>query len=262
MKKLYALIAILGLLVAGPAFAGWGNGGTPPGQDKPEGTNIDVEAEGGDGGTVFGSGNSSSRADGGDATSSASGGDAYSGSMAGAAAGAVSGAGVFDSGNSNSYASSYDTLVNDQGQQQGQQQGQNTAVDQVLSSHNHSNQDTDVATDNDQATEVNVDASDRSSQTYNNIEKRRPVHSAANVYATACSSGVSGQFQGFGGSLAKTNPMCDIGLAIGFARDLGTAEGDAMVVELTLRGVEYAKARTNKFKNFCQKYLPFIGNLM
>lgn len=102
---------------------------------------------------------------------------------------------------------------------------------------------------------VRIDSSDQSSYTYK--ERKQPVASAAPVFATACSSGVSAQSFGFGGSLASTNPMCDLALAAEMARAGGDEE---LSRELMLRAAKYARARSNVMRRWSQ-YLPIIGNI-
>lgn len=84
-----------------------------------------------------------------------------------------------------------------------------------------------------------------------------PVASAAPVFASACSAGVSGQSMGFGGSLATTNPMCDMALAAEMARAVGN---DELAYELTIEAATFARARTNIVRRFGQ-WIPFIGQL-
>jgi len=120
-----------------------------------------------------------------------------------------------------------------QGQQQGQQQDSSQA----------------------NAQNTNIDVSDRSSYSYK--ERKQPVASAAPVFATACSSGVSAQSFGFGGSLASTNPMCDLALAAEMARAGGDEE---LSQELMQRAAKYARARSNVMRRWSQ-YLPIIGNI-
>ncbi len=102
---------------------------------------------------------------------------------------------------------------------------------------------------------VQIDSSDQSTTTYK--ERKNPVASAAPVFATACSSGVSAQTMGFGGSLASTNPMCDLALAAEMARAGGDEE---LSRELMLRAAKYARARSNVMRRWSQ-YLPIIGNI-
>jgi hypothetical protein len=126
-------------------------------------------------------------------------------------------------------------------QQQGQQQGQETSQ----------------ATDQANAQTTNIDVSDRSSSSNTYKERKNPVASAAPVFATACSSGVSAQTMGFGGSLASTNPMCDLALAAEMARAGGDEE---LSQELMQRAAKYARARSNVMRRWSQ-YLPIIGNI-
>ena len=105
------------------------------------------------------------------------------------------------------------------------------------------------------AQNTTIDASDRSVQ---RIEaKSIPVASAAPVFASACSAGVSAQTMGFGGSLASTNPMCDLALAAEMARSVGNNE---LAYELSMEAATFARARTNVVRRFGQ-WIPFIGQL-
>jgi hypothetical protein len=100
-----------------------------------------------------------------------------------------------------------------------------------------------------------IDVSDRS---VTRIEAADiPVASAAPVFASACSAGVSGQSMGFGGSLATTNPMCDMALAAEMARAVGN---DELAYELTIEAATFARARTNIVRRFGQ-WIPFVGSL-
>jgi hypothetical protein len=100
-----------------------------------------------------------------------------------------------------------------------------------------------------------IDVSDRS---VTRIEVADiPVASAAPVFASACSAGVSGQSMGFGGSLATTNPMCDMALAAEMARAVGN---DELAYELTMEAATFARARTNIVRRFGQ-WIPFVGSL-
>jgi hypothetical protein len=80
-----------------------------------------------------------------------------------------------------------------QGQGQGQMQGQVGIV-----------RDGDVSVDSNDT--VQVDASDNS---VHSIDNDFPVNTAAPVFAGNCSQGVSAQTQGFGGSIASGNSVCD-----------------------------------------------------
>lgn len=105
----------------------------------------------------------------------------------------------------------------------------------------------------EQATTIEV--SDRSVTTIKS--SKIPVASAAPVFASACSAGVSGQGMGFGGSLATTNPMCDMALAAEMARAVGE---DELARELTLEAARFARARTNIVRRWGQ-WIPFVGQL-
>jgi hypothetical protein len=154
---------------------------------------------------------------------------------------AFSGVDFEDATFGNSSNSNSNTLGQQQGQIQGQKQGQINAQ----------GQDTDQA--NKQTTKI--DASDRSVTTIEASDI--PVASAAPVFASACSAGVSGQSMGFGGSLATTNPMCDMALAAEMARAVGN---DELAYELTLEAARFARARTNVVRRFGQ-WIPFVGSL-
>ena len=93
------------------------------------------------------------------------------------------------------------------------------------------------------------------SQVYE-AQKRDPVHSAAGVFASACSSGVSGQGIGFGGALAKTNPLCDLAMAVELADKL---EDKALRDELIDRAASLAMHRSNFIRRFAQ-WLPVVGS--
>jgi hypothetical protein len=245
-----------------------------------------ARAYGGDGGTVFGSGNSSSMAGGGDAGVYGSG-NSSSGSSVGPVgnnsgnsdvsiggrdsfspdANAYSGVDFEDArfGNSRSGSQAGASADSTQGQQQGQGQmqgqlnlqGQDVSVGTTVGTTvgNDLSQGQSTATDNDQATSVDIDASDRSSTVYE--DKRDPVASAAPVFASACSAGVSAQSYGFGGSLASVNPMCDLALAAEMARAVGN---DELAYELTIEAAAFARARTNVVRRYGQ-WIPVLGQL-
>ena len=127
----------------------------------------------------------------------------------------------------------------EQGQQQGQIQGQLQGQQVVDESS------------------VNLSVSDNSDNSTFVEAADIPVASAAPVFASACSAGVSGQSMGFGGSLATTNPMCDMALAAEMARAVGN---DELAYELTMEAATFARARTNVVRRFGQ-WIPFIGSL-
>lgn len=262
MRSLIAMLAIAGMFLAGPAFAddddddGPGNG--PP-------CFITGTCGGGGGGGVGditnrNTNDNSARATGGDAT--AFGGDGGDGFGLG-----VAGAGVFDSGNSSSTSGA--TALS----------GPSTAIsgpsvadaysgvdfeDATFGNSRNSNsisgslsgsQDTSVDADNDVSTDVDIDASDRSTTI---VEDRKdPVASAAPVFASACSAGVSAQSYGFGGALANTNPMCDLALAVELAIKVDNFE---LARELTDRAATFARHRTNPVRMYGQ-WIPFLGQL-
>jgi hypothetical protein len=283
-----ALVAILSLGFAPTAFAGHNNE-CPPNNpncniedpDEPGTGNVNTNtnnvgggdasarAYGGDGGAVFGSGNSSSVAGGGDAGVYGSGNSDVSfghGSLSPDAS-AYSGVDFEDArfGNSRSgsqagaSADSTNVLDNTQGQGQGQMQGQLNLQGQDVSVGttvgNDLSQGQSTATDNDQETQIAIDASDHRSTVIE--DKRDPVASAAPVFASACSAGVSAQSYGFGGSLASVNPMCDLALAAEMARAVGN---DELAKELTLEAAAFARARTNIVRRYGQ-WIPVLGQL-
>jgi hypothetical protein len=217
MRKLFTIFALVAILgIATPALAGhnndcpWNNpncnqggGETPSG-----GGDVDVD--------IDNSNDNSNRNSNLNTAFGGAGGDGGS-----ATAGAIAGAGVLDSGNSNvdignglgnfsptaisgsdstSSVGDISTSTNtstststEQGQGQGQMQGQVGIV-----------KDGDVSVDSNDT--VQVDASDNS---VHSIDNDFPVNTAAPVFAGNCSQGVSAQTQGFGGSIASGNSVCD-----------------------------------------------------
>lgn len=261
-----ALIAAVALCVASPALAGFGS--------TDNSTNVTNTANGGNGGNARAGAragaNANSRASGGDAR--AQGGNSRVGPVGNNSGnsrnsnanrnsndssarvgnvGAYSGVDFDDAriGNSrntndlsNRNRNSVDTSTStststQQGQQQGQIQGQ-------LQGQQFTDSSAVTVTDSSDNSTF-VEAADI------------PVASAAPVFASACSAGVSGQSMGFGGSLATTNPMCDMALAAEMARAVGN---DELAYELTMEAATFARARTNIVRRFGQ-WIPFVGSL-
>jgi hypothetical protein len=161
------------------------------------------------------------------------------------ASGSIAGAGVFDSGNSASTSSVGDTSAFS---------GVDFENARLGNSHNANRLSTD--TDNDQSTDVSIDASDRSTTI---VEDRKdPVASSAPVFASACSAGISAQSYGFGGALANTNPMCDLALAVELAIKV---ENFDLARKLVDRAARFAWHRTNPMRMWGQ-WIPFIGQLI
>ena len=157
----------------------------------------------------------------------------------------IAGAGVFDSGNSSSTSGA--TAVT----------GPSSAYSGVGFEDASFGGNSDVATDNDQSTNVDVDARNLSTSTTVVEDRKDPVASAAPVFASACSAGISAQSYGFGGALANTNPMCDLALAVELAIK---ADNFELARELVDRAARFAWHRTNPIRMFGQ-WVPFIGQL-
>lgn len=88
-------------------------------------------------------------------------------------------------------------------------------------------------------------------------QKRNPVSSAAPVFATACSRGVSGQFVGVGGAIAANNEICDLATAAELAERTGNME---LRDKLVARAGDLALARANRLRVWFQ-WVPFVGQL-
>ncbi len=154
-------------------------------------------------------------------------------------AAALSGAGVFDSGNSRSNSDSNARVGDISNRAQGGDggsaratqgqigiQGQLGILDNENALDNSNNTNTSTATstrqgqDQDQTAVGNVDSHDSVSVEGDDVVYEAPdipVNSAAPVFAGACSQGVSVQTQSFGGSAGTTNPVCDyVAVAGGF----------------------------------------------
>ena len=157
----------------------------------------------------------------------------------------IAGAGVFDSGNSSSASGA--TAVS----------GPSSAYSGV-DFEDASFGNSDVATDNDQSTNVDVDARNQSTSTTLVEDRKDPVASAAPVFASACSAGISAQSYGFGGALANTNPMCDLALAVELAIKVDNFE---LARELVDRAARFARHRTNPIRMYGQ-WIPFLGQLL
>jgi hypothetical protein len=229
MRSLLILIAVVsvGMFFAAPSFANdAGSHCVQFGDDHPGcggGGGDDDDNNGGNGGNGGGSTNSA----------------AFS------ASGSIAGAGVFDSGNSASTSSVGDTSAFS---------GVNFENARLGNSHNANRLSTE--TDNDQS--VSIDASDRSTTTTIVEDRKDPVASAAPVFASACSAGISAQSYGFGGSLANTNPMCDLALAVELAIKV---ENFDLARKLVDRAARFAWHRTNPMRMWGQ-WIPFIGQLI
>lgn len=191
MRKLYFLVALVAIFSASPVFA---NGNGPPnchpvfgcqgGGDDDPGSNTNTNTN-----TATGVGVGVGIAGGGDASSDATafggagfGGDATAFGGHGGDAEVGNGFGNFSpESESNSFSSAH------QGQAQGQEQGQGQGQFGYVK--------TDVEVEGD--THVT------------DIDNDFPVNTAAPVFAGNCSQGVSAQTQGFGGSIASGNSVCD-----------------------------------------------------
>jgi len=250
------LIAVAGMVLASPSYAIFDGGDDNSTNSTAQATGVGVGVAGSDaaanagvsksgnsanlnknkntavsGSGVFGSGNSKSTAINGPNT-------AVTGPSISDAS-AFSGVDFEDASFGNSR--NENTLVGKQSQHQGQSQNQG--------------QVTDTDQKNKQETDLSVDASDRSTTLVQ--DTRDPVASAAPVFASACSAGVSAQSYGFGGALASTNPMCDLALAVELALKVGNTE---LANELTERAASFSKNRTNPVRVYGQ-WIPFFGQL-
>ncbi len=208
MKRFSILtIALMAIFCATSAFANdheagppGGTGGNPCDGEHPPPVCGDIG--GGGGGDIDSNVDNTNRAFGGDAT-----------------AGAIAGAGVFDSGNSSStsgvdFGSRNDFggdggdaslgAFNDFGGDANTSTSTSTNTSTSTKQGQAQSQDNDVTVRDDSV--VNVDASDNSSYA---IDNDFPVNTAAPVFAGNCSQGVSAQTQGFGGSIASGNSVCD-----------------------------------------------------
>jgi len=125
-----------------------------------------------------------------------------------------------------------------------------TVQDTAQANQQRSDTDVDVKVEGDQ---LNIEG-----DTITYEDEKDPVNTAATVFASQCSAGVSAQTFGMGASLGTTNPMCDLALASEMALKVGNED---LAAELALDAAKFARSRANILRRWFN-WIPLIGPLL